>query len=518
MSAPQDIWQVQIGAEIYQADYTEFTQWITEGQVLPTDKVRKENMRWIDAGRVPSLRQFFTQTTIAAPSMSATTHAPTSFDSTSHHAPHHSAPHVEESTFHEPHAPEDSLHQNSFDNFNTAHQTHSHFSHALPHADTNCHFHADVKAKYVCRACAATFCAECPKFVSTSKIALCPLCGELCKLCVEVKAKAQQAQFQGGGFGMEDFMRAWRYPFTHIGSLLGGAVLYALLLFAGGRGRLIAWAIIFGCISLVIRQVSWGKLERSFMPDFSEFSIWDDAVRPLFLSFGIGLVTLTPLIVLFAALLYGGLNGASSASSKELLGLPSAQPTPAFNAKEFQDLMKSDDPNKAEELQRKLKGLQMSSATGMTPDQLKPKGANGMDATTMLGLTGFSPRALGWWLVAFVVAILWAAFYYPMALTIAGYTQEFKAVVNPLVGLDTMRRMGGTYVKAFIMYLCIQVVSFIVGLIVALVTASFDMPMVGNLPSTFIMGVLTFYFSLVLACTLGLALYKSADELGIPVD
>jgi hypothetical protein len=50
------------------------------------------------------------------------------------------------------------------------------------------------------------------------------------------------------------------------------------------------------------------------------------------------------------------------------------------------------------------------------------------------------------------------------------------------------------------------------------VLAPFDMPFIGNLPARFVEGTVTFYTSLVIACILGLALYKSADKLGINTD
>ena len=117
-----------------------------------------------------------------------------------------------------------------------------------------------------------------------------------------------------------------------------------------------------------------------------------------------------------------------------------------------------------------------------------------------------------------LLALGWAVFYYPMALLVAGWTEDFKAVVNPLVGLDTMRHMGATYFKAFLTYLAVQVMSFFAGVVVALLTAPFQMPFVGNVPGKFVGGAATFYGSLVVACVLGLALFKSADRLGIEID
>ena len=117
--------------------------------------------------------------------------------------------------------------------------------------------------------------------------------------------------------------------------------------------------------------------------------------------------------------------------------------------------------------------------------------------------------------VLLVLSIVWAIFYFPMALSVAGYTEDFGSVINPLVGLDTIRRMGGTYFKAFFMVLLIQIVGSVVSVIVAKITAPLAMPFFGNLPANFINGSLTFYYYLVIACVLGLSLHKCADRLGI---
>ena len=48
-----------------------------------------------------------------------------------------------------------------------------------------------------------------------------------------------------------------------------------------------------------------------------------------------------------------------------------------------------------------------------------------------------------------------------MALLVAGWTESLKSVLNPLVGLDTIRHMGPNYFKAFPMYLAVQFVAFV---------------------------------------------------------
>ena len=105
-----------------------------------------------------------------------------------------------------------------------------------------------------------------------------------------------------------------------------------------------------------------------------------------------------------------------------------------------------------------------------------------------------------------------------MALTVAGYTQSFGSVLNPLVGLDTIRRMGLTYFKGFAMVVVVHIVAFVVGVIVSVVTSPFTLPFMGNLVGGFVNATFTFYFNLVVACILGLSLFKSTDRLGIAVD
>src|SRR5688572_30586894 len=54
-----EIWQVEVGGQIYEAPFVELGDWIGEGSLLPQDKVRKGNLRWIEARRVPNLVPFF---------------------------------------------------------------------------------------------------------------------------------------------------------------------------------------------------------------------------------------------------------------------------------------------------------------------------------------------------------------------------------------------------------------------------------------------------------------------------
>lgn len=496
MSAQPEVWRVSTIEGVFETDLDTLRQWIIEGCVLPTDKVSKGTLNWIDAGRVPKLKKAFNGE-VEPPTLTLVPEKAT----------------TENAWQTPPITSQDEVHEESG---RQAEQFTSPYVAAAP--SNVCQNHPEVQPKYLCRMCAAALCDQCPKYVGSTKIPVCPFCGDLCKSYSEVTSKTARAEFQSSGFGLSDLGRAIKYPFQHKIALLSGALLYGFLLIAGFRGSLVAWAIMFGCISHVISQVAWGRLDRSFMPDFSSFSIVDDFVMPIFLGIGITIVSWGPVIVLVLALVFGVVSsGAVSGSSAGTSGSEVA----AANQEELNEedldvlLDPNADPKKLEEANKKMGQLRpghqiAQEAERSTDQQNDPTGMVGQ----LLPYLGAGILILG----LLFVGLAWAIFYYPMALTVAGYTQSFWSVLNPLVGIDTIKRMRGTYFKAFGMVILIQFVGLIVSGIVTIVTSPLTLSFVGNIFANFINGAFTFYFNLVIACLLGLSLFKCADRLGISVD
>jgi len=287
------------------------------------------------------------------------------------------------------------------------------------------------------------------------------------------------------------------------------------------RAQVFAAALVFGCISLVVRRVAYGNLKRDFLPDFSEFSFWDDVVVPCALGLGVTLVTLGPTLILVGMLFFGWVSTARP---------PQVLPTdhPALAAAEGRE-MKVEPVFRPEDLGVLAEGGTQAQEAGLQQkiDAMRP---GGVEAARQLEAARggeehaavYACRLLlahpGLVLVLGLLSLGWAVFYHPMALLVAGWTESLKSVLNPLVGLDTIRHMGSNYFKAFLMYLAVQLGALAFHFVVGVLTAPFDLPLVGNLPGTFLGGVVTFYTSLVVACLLGLALFKSADRLGIEID
>jgi hypothetical protein len=241
--------------------------------------------------------------------------------------------------------------------------------------------------------------------------------------------------------------------------------------------------------------------------------LWDDLVVPVFLGVGIMIVTWGPLIVLVFALIFGVLRGGGAEASSLV---PADQSSETLNHDGLEALT---DPNvdseklaaANEKLQQTRPGAQIAREAEQSREE----------ASDPAGALRYLIPYLGsgiFFVLLFLVFIAWGIFYYPMALTVAGYTQSPGSVLNPLVGLDTIRRMGATYFKGFGMVIMVQLVALVVGAIISMVTSPFALPYMGNIVGNFLNAICTFYFYLVIACILGLSLFKCADRLGISVD
>lgn len=520
MKAETEIWQVETRDGVYQSDLPTLKQWVAEGLVRPDDRVRKGALGWIEAGRAPVLRRVFEgeeRVEIVAPTPQAA----------------HVGAGQAETDF-------------TLETFNDAgpdlglagdeaacagaRGLVEPFAPAEPSLSSACYFHPLQAATVVCRSCDATFCRACPNRVGTSSVLLCALCGGFCDPLEILTRRLELYQRQAEPFGVEDFRTALKYPFKHAASLLGGALFYGLLLLAGMRAQIFATAFVFGCITLVVRRVAYGDLKRDFMPDFSDFSFWDDVVVPCSLGVGVTLVTLGPAIVLAAMLFFGWVSTArppqvlptdhpalAAAEGREM------RDEPVFTPEDVRVLAEGGTEEQEAELERKVDLLEpdaeaargpaeAEAARGPAPAEPKPGAQH--PALYACRLLLENPGLV---LVLALLALAWAVVYSPMALLVAAWTESLKSVLNPSVGLDTMRHMGSTYTKAFLMYLCVQLVALALYFAVGVLTAPFDLPVVGNLPGTFLGGVVTFYTSLVVACVLGLALFKSAASLDIEI-
>lgn len=597
---PNEIWQVEVGGQVYEAPFSELGVWIGDGALHPEDKVRKGNLKWLEARRVPSLVPFFNAKAQGQPLpvVVSTTEGPqavetnvpvvTDASSVANTAPIHIPDAVQHSMAPTPVASSYPTAAQPFDQTPVAPQPvqqhsfptdsspvdHSLAAPPQPTAafdPTRCIIHSDIPTVFLCDGCGSGFCKACPNsYGGTVKI--CPMCGAMCRPQTEVAEKRAVTERRTSevqaGFGSADFFNALSHPFKFKTSLIFGAVMFSIVSMgrsASGMGGMYlmlgaifclmsANALTFGVLANTTENFSQGKTDSNFMPTFENFNRWDDVIHPFFLSIGAYLTAFGPflLVLLIGSYLVvssvdshmetyrqdveripgthyydanrtvdqsqrvKGLVGDLSAKQQQRIdelenaSIDDASSVTDSEASEVVEDQSRRESRQQEELwamaqegQRKS----LESAIGKSPETVEQE--NTAFVQSLLGLA--APL-----IVVGAIFFLWGLFYFPVACIVAGYTRSFGATINPMVGLDTIKRLGGTYVSILFMGLVLLIASGIIGWVLGLIFAPFDMPIFGNLPARGISALFTFYFWVVFCCILGFAMYKKADKLQLP--
>jgi hypothetical protein len=388
----------------------------------------------------------------------------------------------------------------------------------------------------------------------------------MCKSTKEVIQKRTETERRTAaidkGFGSDDFFKALSHPFKFKSSLAFGAVMFAF--FSLGQAvtglggiymmvsaifcLMLANTLSFGVMANTIDNFVHGNLEANFMPSFDDFELWDDVIHPLFLSIGAYIAAFGPFFIVLLIgynMVVSNVDSQMDAFQQNVEKIPGthyydAQRTVdqsievkkaigGAGAKHNELLEEYDDAahgesvdttqetvseretREQEELwamaqESRKRGLE--SALGKSPETA----AQEKEALVQSFLALAAPLV-----VIGGILFLWGLFYFPIACAIAGYTRSFTSTLNPLVGLDTIKRLGGTYVTILFMGLVLLIASMLVGGILGAIFSPFDLPQMGNLPANFIGSLFGFYIWIVFSCVLGYALFKKSDKLNLEV-
>jgi len=535
-----EIWQISVNDVLYETNFEELTQWISEGALMPKDKVRRGNLRWIEAGKVPLLYGFFNAKELGAtPPVITTTKAgePGSANININQI-------VDSAQLKDPVSSIANLEQLSQNRF--------------------CILHSELEAQYFCPTCTNSFCGGCPKSIGGG-FKNCPMCGALCESIVEIKKELEAVQkieiAMTEGFGILDFGRALVYPFKFKVSLFFGAVLFMFFSIGqsaaslGGRwlitaaivSGMLANMLTFGILSNTVENMLQGKNDRNFMPSFDEFGIWDDVIQPFFLSLGVYISAFLPLILLIIAMFF---LVASSIKNEEALKkgvVPMVAPEllpnyeGAKNGKEQIDAFKEIVKQRNEEFDQRMKSVEDNQNGDLVqvPNPSLPvldeekqfeqynemiKNHQKRQLESTIGQTESENDALtgglfetvkSWALPFFVLALIfggWGLFYLPVAYIVAAYTRNLVSVLNPAIGLDTIKRLGFDYVKILFFGLLLLIFNSVISFGLSILLSPFNLPRLGNIPVIAFGSVFTFYFSIVFSMILGYALFKNSDK------
>ena len=553
MINPNESWHVDVNGEVFETNFQGLVDWIAEGSLLPVDKVKRGNLRWLEAGKIPLLYGFFNakdlgqpmpQIQYSSPEGEIEREMPTQQAANFAVTQNVSAPPDFAA------AVPDFAATNNFepsptnfsppDNF-TLHENlpppefyQPEFAPELP-LEGVCLLHTDIEASYICDTCVNHFCKGCPKGYGGS-VKICPMCGSMCTLIKQLKQNhVQSVQFQNDmheGFGIADFGRAMAYPFKFKTSLFFGAFFYMLFSLgqtASGSGSfmmigaviicfMLANMMTFAVLANTVENFSQGQVGGNFMPSWDDFSLWDDMIHPFFLSVGVYLVSFGLTIALMAGgawfmwktisttidkekpNMYSNLEKAQDAQNT---GRATANGTPLPAA-----WMNDNDRAKQADLENMRKQLDMDKVKTLAS---ATSGEN-IPAEQVI-ITLF--RTGGFLIPLIILSILWGLFYYPIACAVAGYTRSFMATVNPAVGLDTIKRLGFDYVKMLGMTLILMVMGVAILTILNMIFAPFNLPGMGNLPATAIGSWFNYYFAIVFAVMIGYAMYKNMEKMNL---
>lgn len=539
----REIWQVDAAGRIYDVDFAEMTSWIDEGSLLRQDKVRKGNLRWIEAGKVPSLVAVFNAkdagTPVDPPVITTTRLEPSTFSGPAE---------TRTSNFSHP-APQ------SIQNGGEV---------SDPDTGSQCCVHPDLPAAYLCGTCSSKFCRACPNsYGGTVKI--CPYCGAMCSSIDQVRKLQKENNLREisrmAGFGLSDLVNSVFHPLRFKASLIFGALMYMFLSLGGSVASfggifmftagivcvMLANTLTFGVLANTVENFTQGKLQSNFMPTFDEFSLWDDVVHPFFLMIGVYVSSFGPALMIVIVTFFFISNAVQkeAANFENISGRAVVPDLPyAENATQQSERVRQLLNKQRTDQERRVKAIEdgMDTPTDVNSDagSISSQDANFEHLNRMIQeqrkaqlreTLGRSPEDMaqeregllnefaGYGFVSLLaigIAILWGAFYYPAACAVAGYTRSFSATVNPSVGLDTIRRLGFDYFKILLMLAAMGLVIGVIYGLVATLLSPFDIPMLGNIPAKAIVSLIGFYFSVVFACLIGSLLYKASDRLKLP--
>jgi len=355
------------------------------------------------------------------------------------------------------------------------------------------------------------------------------------------------------GFGLGDFAEAIAYPFRFRTSLFFGALMFAF--FSLGRGAsslggsymivaaifsyMLANMLAFGILSNTIDNFAKGKIGTNFMPDFDDFSLWDDVIHPFFLSIGVYISAFGPFIVVFLLGAYLVMSSVSSELDSMKTNLEQTPGTPYYSARDTMDqseqvkrvientkrinqehldalekLENGQQPVTVDQSEEKVQEVNKVIADSQRKEleSVVGKSAETRDKESS-AFFGHLFRLAAPLVVIGFIAFLWGLFFFPAACVVAGDTRSFTATVNPMVGLDTIKRLGLDYLKILVMGLILLIAFTVISVILSLVLVAFEMPGVGNLPERAVESVVWFYLVIVFACLLGFAIFKASDRL-----
>ena len=336
-----------------------------------------------------------------------------------------------------------------------------------------------VRSHSVCPACLKGYCEACASGQTVQNAVICPACDGLCVRASQYEESQTRGQQQARSL-MQELGTIVAYPLRDpIGLVMLSlftwffGLLAKMALFGGFAGIILSQGVLLSYCFFAVSRVASGNL-RDFTPDFRGIS---DFIEPLRLGLAVLIISAGPMLVLTFLGLGVALHRAEAPASSVLPVAQAQAPPPPS-------------PEAQEEPEEKAEDKSATASPREERDyehEAPPSRAAAAGTFVLLG-----------------IALLWKLVYTPAALTVAALSRGFFKTLNPVVGLDTIHKMGGIYWQALLIY------SFFAGGQWLLGVALSFIPIAGGIVRSFVDA----YAYLAIGCTLGLAVFKKARELG----
>ncbi len=539
----QEIWQVDVNGEVYETDFEGLANWIAEGSLLPEDKVRRGNLRWIQAGKIQFLHGFFNAKELGTPSPVVTTTTVSTEES-------NAVSRIETENFAPANLQSDlptQITESKTENLKNTTEVSDNLKSAKD--DKTCAVHIEVSAFYSCESCAESFCKSCPKTYGNVK--LCPSCGAMCKSKTEIVQKQKQLhQFEKAAatsFGFADFAKSLVYPFKFKVSLIFGAIFFTIfwlgqsvwifggfMLVSAFFCAMLANTLTFGVLANTVENFSQGKITSDFMPRFDDFSAWDDVIHPFLLSIGVYIISFGLLFALIIGATWYAVDSLKEIDKAKDKIVSAVLPVPPNDlslvkqseqvsqlTEQFKKQNKFKDGNMPDEnsiIQSQSTAAKEAAIYENLQNQIKQAQSEPQETAVNNDLSEMPGNVMRLSLafsIPIFLAFLWGVFYFPAACAVAAYTRSFTATLNPLIGFDTIKRLGFDYAKVLGICLILGIFAVVLNSVLGSVFAPLNLPQIGNIAVKVFDGLLYFYFSIVFSVVLGFVIYKNSRSLNL---
>ncbi len=531
----QEIWQVAVQDKVYEAELEEMIQWIKEGSILPEDKVRRGNLRWLDAGKIPELKNYFQKTSIAAEetdlSLSPVAEMPENVQVFTHFQIGQENPEFRSEVGGGIMAAHGGIHTTT--------------SGAAPvvSIETNhCSVHADRDYEYVCEICGCFFCKDCPNTFG-SNVKICLSCGGLCVERQEFERRgnkivgsinkpyprvetqvAEETKAPDTKLRTADLLFAFRYPLRYpltlalcaalCAALVAGQALLAvggsILLAASSAITLLFLVLTFSVMFKTIENAVQNKPELNFLPPLNRYTFWEDYIHPVFTGAAVYLVSFFLFIVL--ALGAGAYSYATYADTVEKVRSEADQSQKSVSAalKSVQSgaSLGYQNPDQSATDNQPQKALPNTLASDFTDlfgtDYLA-------DTTQLERVVASFMRLSVYFHMPVFFAFLLGVLIFPAVCAVAGSTRSAINTFDVSLACKIIKDFGFDYVKIVSLTVILAAVTLATAAGIYRLFSLFDLRLFGLVTAMTAGSVLFFYFWTALSSVLGTVIFKNQE-------